>query len=402
MQRLGGHLREALVPVTIFVISTMLMPSAQADASRDSSNLFDYPGTIRDTASIAMLAPNPSSTTNSLSAVAAIAPDDVWAVGSYVHNKTQRSRTLTLHWNGNFWSRIWSPSGGFEAAELNDVAAVSSGDVWAVGHSAGYVNGIHYRWRTLILHWDGRSWTRVWSPSPSDSLNVLNAVSFSSATDAWAVGAYQTPSLPTLKTLALHWNGTAWHRVWTPNGNSYTNRLDDVSLVSTNDVWAVGGYSGSASADVPYPLALHWDGYRWSRSSVPTPSGYWGYLMYAVDAASSTDVWAGGYPSFWHWDGSSWSSFPSTHHETSDYASQPIDLAVVSGSDVWAVGEDREVLRLIDGEWSLVRRLVRISPAGVDATSATDVWVVGLVDRRTSTQVVAALHWDGNSWTRVL
>jgi hypothetical protein len=59
-----------------------------------------------------------------LHAVAAIAPNDVWAVGD--NGQTQ-------HWNGANWSRIAAPYPGL-GGRLNGVAAASASDVWAAGY----------------------------------------------------------------------------------------------------------------------------------------------------------------------------------------------------------------------------------------------------------------------------
>jgi hypothetical protein len=85
------------------------------------------------------------------------------------------------------------------------VSAVSGTDAWAVGDSQP--NAGSGPLRTLILHWDGTAWSQVSSPGAGPA-NVLNGVSADSATDAWAVGYYISKSVR--YALILHWNGTAW------------------------------------------------------------------------------------------------------------------------------------------------------------------------------------------------
>jgi hypothetical protein len=69
--------------------------------------------------------------------------------------------------------------------------------------------------KTLVLHGNGSTVNKAVSPSPGLN-DVLYNVSADSATDAWAVGWYQSTSNPTA-TLALHWNGTSWTKVLSPN-----------------------------------------------------------------------------------------------------------------------------------------------------------------------------------------
>jgi hypothetical protein len=54
---------------------------------------------------------------------------------------------------------------------------------------------------TLVLHWDGRTWARVPSPSPGTGSDLLG-VAASSAGNAWAVGGFRDGG--PLRTLAIH------------------------------------------------------------------------------------------------------------------------------------------------------------------------------------------------------
>ena len=46
--------------------------------------------------------------------------------------------------------------------------------------------------KTLILHWDGRTWTQATSPNPGSAGSQLFGVRPASGTDAWAVGDIDT------------------------------------------------------------------------------------------------------------------------------------------------------------------------------------------------------------------
>jgi len=145
--------------------------------------------------------------------VAALSPTDAWAVGDYTAGKD--IKTLVLHWNGMAWARVASPSPG--RSPLNDslsgVSVLSASDAWAVGAS-GHGHTQFSPQRTLVLHWNGSRWTQVPSPSPrgigTSPFTVLTSVSALSPTDAWAVGC--SCSNDTDITLVLHWNGKTWTR----------------------------------------------------------------------------------------------------------------------------------------------------------------------------------------------
>ena len=121
-----------------------------------------------------------------LDGVAAAPAWGVWAAGS-----SAVGNPLTVRWDGRAWQRVPAPGGDHltspQGGYLNDVAAVSADDAWAVG--AGMFN------RALIEHWDGAAWTRVPSPDPGGG-TVLNGVAALSATSAWAVGGPVTAARP--------------------------------------------------------------------------------------------------------------------------------------------------------------------------------------------------------------
>ncbi len=67
-------------------------------------------------------------------------------------------------------------------------------------------------------------------------------------------GAYSNGTA--FRTLVLHWNGTVWKHVPSPNpgGSSNVNELSAVAAASASDVWAVGGYNTATGEGA---LAIH-------------------------------------------------------------------------------------------------------------------------------------------------
>ena len=101
--------------------------------------------------------------------VYSLAPDNVWMVGGFAGGKDEG---LILHWNGVSLERIYSPT----FFPLNSVHFISPDDGWAVGNSG------------TILHYDGANWENV----PSSTSEHLNSVSFISSDIGWAVGNRET------------------------------------------------------------------------------------------------------------------------------------------------------------------------------------------------------------------
>ena len=118
--------------------------------------------------------------------MSAISASDAWAVGGYVTGS--QSPTLILHWDGTTWTQVPSPSPGGFLNELNGVHATSASDAWVVGISENKSGGS----QTLIEHWDGTAWTQV--PGPSPEGNFLAGVTATSARTAFAVGSRLSPA----------------------------------------------------------------------------------------------------------------------------------------------------------------------------------------------------------------
>lgn len=135
---------------------------------------------LRWTGSAWASVPIPQPSPVMLFGVAALAPDNVWAVG-HTYLGGAHWVPLILRWNGRAWSRATIPA--FPAGgQLRDIVALSPTRVYAVGIDGEGLNG-----RTLVLHWDGRSWTREATPSPAVGPKLFGAAAVAPST-VWGVG----------------------------------------------------------------------------------------------------------------------------------------------------------------------------------------------------------------------
>lgn len=119
------------------------------------------------------------------------------------------NRNLTLRYNGTSGAVVPSandtPFAGM-ANVLQSVTTVSSKDVWAVGTATRSVYGPGDSSRffdyTAILHWNGSLWSMVPSPDPGTSNNRLFGVARITAKELWAVGDSDFNSTMTQRYLA--------------------------------------------------------------------------------------------------------------------------------------------------------------------------------------------------------
>jgi hypothetical protein len=226
--------------------------------------------------------PNQGAASNILTSVAAISSGDVWAVGYYTNGSV--NQTLTLHWDGTAWSNVASPNQGSGTNQLAGVTAVGTNDVWAVGY---YNSGTA---QTLSEHWDGTAWSIVASPSPSPTDNQFRSVAAVGTNDVWAVGYQYNVSLGYQPFMA-HWTGSTWTAVTAPGAGS-DNFMIGVTALAAGDVWAVGYYVRPGS-DYYLTLTLHWDGTAWAIVGSPDGPGSDNRFT-SVAAVSTGDVWAVG------------------------------------------------------------------------------------------------------------
>jgi hypothetical protein len=332
---------------------------------------------------------------NGFASLAVVSPTDIWAVGnSGIYGETRR--TLVEHWNGSSWSMVPSPNGPNEVNWLLGADAVSASNVWAVGYSATNPPFESVS-DTLIERWNGSSWSVVPSPNPEPPLaggpvsNELYGVDAVSANDVWAVGL--THDLSVGQTLIVHWNGATWSVVPSPSPGEY-GWLRSVSAVSANDVWAVGTHYVNG---LQLTLILHWNGSTWSV--VPSPNdGPFLQELFKVRATSANDVWAVGYhlavfgfnqvfqTSIFHWNGTQWSVVPSPDVNQLNNYLWSVDGT--SATDAWAVGfyDTGTELRTMTQHWDGAAWTIQPSPnastyitelTDVAALSPTDVWSIG-------------------------
>jgi hypothetical protein len=291
--------------------------------------------------------PNPrGDTLSQLHSVSAASANDVWAVGS-THNGNLPTRTLIQHWDGAQWNIVSSPSPDKQFNELRGVAAISANDVWAVGFRGGTKSETPIE--TFILHWNGSAWSQVASPNISGGANQLFGITAIANNDVWAVGSVAGAPL------TLHWNGSTWDVIKIAVGSGLsTEKLNAVSGKAANDVWAVGDGKGIFTNQT-FPTIMHWDGTRWSEktcraaSASNPPDGYEGggpdAYFTGVSAAAPDDVWAvgvhGSGPMILHWNGAAWTVV--THPRAFPNAAVLRAVATANGGSAWSVGLEIEV-----------------------------------------------------------
>lgn len=340
--------------------------------------------------------PNLSPNANVLTSVAVITPTNVLAVGYYVKSVSKGStvdQTLVAEWNGSQWKVVSSPNAGLGNNVLTGVAVVSASNAWAVGY---YDSGSGTPSQTLVEQWNGSAWKIVSSPNTGSSSGLLSVVAVS-ASDLWAAGGSSNG------TLIEHWNGSLWSIVHSPNPGASLNTLSSVAAVSTNDVVAVGSYCTGVGCNMGggfiKTLVEEWNGSQWNV--LPTPNVREFNSLSSVTALSATDLWAVGssadtgprYTLTEHWNGSAWKIVTSPNFGTG--TNELLGVTAVSANNVVAVGVSFSahapslIERWNGSAWSLS---TGPKPAGsqlnavIDVSGMYQLWTVGSYSGGTLTE----------------
>jgi hypothetical protein len=265
-------------------------------------------------------------------------------------------------------------------------------------------------------------WTIVGTPATAATATLLDSVAVVAPGQVFAAG-YTQNSLPGAiewRTLVERWTGTAWQSMPTPDRETAPAQdfLHGVAGSSATDVWAVGQSATAVGRSTSIPLALHYDGQRWTIADVPDPSGGTGAGMSAVVSLGPADVWAVGTaypfeaaPAVYHYDGQSWTStrLPIPQGCNGSNFTQLTALTATASGDLYAGGDCPTkagrvaiVLRRTGATWTTVARGPATSDlTGMTSTTDGTVWAVG-------TQSVPgtpggrgfALTGSGSTWTR--
>jgi FG-GAP-like repeat len=253
-------------------------------------------------------------------------------------------------------SLVKGPAG---SGELSDAAFVSATEWWAAGTSG---SALHTN-TTLIERFNGSQWSVVSSPNQGAGNNGLNGVSMIKGA-GWAVGYYQAGGF---QPLALHWNGTKWSAVLPatfPSDSVFTS----VDTLTDGTAWAVGFQT--TAAGIRQTLVEHASGGAWTAVASPNVAGSTDNSLMAVSGTQATGLWAVGY----------WLSTTGL---------QPLVLRydTTLPSPTWVIANGVPSVGTIDTVLT-----------GVYVRTASDVWAVGYYNDGAADQPLA-LHWNGSTWS---
>jgi len=278
------HAVEVIAPWDVWAVGSSLQPVPGVSGNDQFSLAMHWNGADWSIVPAPSPSPATGLAWVDLNAVAAADSNDVWAVGQKNDvglGGFVGTHVMALHWNGSDWTEIElpgpdeasSPLQGASGDRLLDVAAIAPDDVWMVGSWFRFLPSDAVIWPGVAMHWNGSS-VEIFEPpfiTPTAS-QQLNAVSAVATNDVWAVGSGGGN-----ESYIFHFDGSAWSHVPGPAPGT-SHALAEVAALSANDVWAGGYYS---DAEGTHPLMLHWDGSNWTQ--VSSPAGGSDFAVLATD-----------------------------------------------------------------------------------------------------------------------
>lgn len=312
---------------------------------------------------------------SSLSAVDALGPNDVWAVGV---RGSGDGRPVVEHYDGHRWRGVGT--GLLGRGGLSDVAAISPYDIWAAGPTDAPGHG-------GVSHWNGRRWARVPLPKVVYSVTALSVADGA----VWLLAGDDNGW-----TMALQFTGRRWQirRTGLPRlyaGNPGNGSGFDIAMVSRRDGWIVG--SGLATSGADQSFVTRWNGHIWKTIRVPSAlrgevGEHDGESVQGVASVNASNVWAiagatsSGFVGWYtlHWDGRRWDLARNPAGvKWPAYSGDGIAIDVTRQGEGWLVaGDDTAIHNHGRGGWSPVPTPTRnIELAAVSADGTGSAWAVG-------------------------
>ncbi|MEU1880780.1 hypothetical protein ABZ470_26030 [Streptosporangium sp. NPDC020072] len=171
----------------------------------------------------------PVSSASSVKRLSAAAPDDLWAL-----TRDDLGEVSAIeHWNGRRWRAVPAPPSLSGAkASFRDVVAVSAREVWV----AGTIMRPGRRQAALLMRWDGSRWDLP-GGVPEE------AISFGSVAPDGHGGVWLGASNYAYDEhrILLHFDGRSWTREKAPKANNAPEVFDIAKVPGGDQVFAVGG-----------------------------------------------------------------------------------------------------------------------------------------------------------------
>jgi hypothetical protein len=190
-----------------------------------------------------------------MSPVVTTGPKNTWVLTEDFNTKI----AYGYRFNGSKWHRQKLPAAPDADSSIGYVTASASNNIWTLTFSGG---------RPASMRYNGSKWQVISFPAklgPAAADLVPSQILAVSPKDVWATfSPNRTTGTATL--VLLHWNGRKWSKI--------TGKLPKASLTGAIASDGTGGvWLAAVNAAVTVPLILHYSHGKWSTFTVPKAKG---------------------------------------------------------------------------------------------------------------------------------
>jgi hypothetical protein len=186
------------------------------------------------------------------------------------------------HYNGKTWRTV--PVPGVAAG----ASVVSATDMWAVGPTTATAGQAGPKQVYVAMHWNGKKWAAVrlpklapvqgaaWSPRGIVAFGAGNV--WVNEVPGGSLGGEPGPQ----RTVLLHWNGKTWTRVAKDTGLD----LDTMTGDGTGGLWLAGSDLTTQAGHL-----VHYARGKFTQQAVPAEPGYDAAAGEVAQVPGATSVW---------------------------------------------------------------------------------------------------------------
>ncbi len=234
----------------------------------------------------------PVSNSNQRAAVnsaAVFGPANVWAFGGLFLN-SGAIRGYATRFDGHAWTRVAVPG----TQEITGVSTLSPTNFWAVtGQPIIDQAGFSRPPGGSVLHWTGKKWTTLKLPAVLAKHAYLTSVLARSDTDVWVAGAVHVGlKAAGQRSMVAHWDGRSWSVTQLPGDGTHKYLVLSLAPDGASGIWATGlcpSCSGFESQ-----LMWHWQHGKWTGPPANLLDKKNALILSLAEVGRSPSIWGVG------------------------------------------------------------------------------------------------------------
>ena len=221
----------------------------------------------------------------------------------------------------------------------------------------------------------------------------LTSIQMLSSTEGWAVGGPEyafTGSKKLTQTLIYHFVNGKWQSV----SNNFQSTIKSLSFSSATEGWAVGsGAIDINNINAKNPPILHYHSGTWTTYSIPVTANTNSILfdqpqLNSVAALSNGEAWAvGDFGAVYHEVNGEWIAVKIATTQ------QLTGIAMVSPTEGWVIGAKGNLFHLVNGTLNPVEIPLGADLKSISMLSANEGWI--------ATNAKQLLHYQNGTWSVV-